>query len=151
MDECVAGSWQTYARLSLPPSSDLFFSTRVKSRMKRFPSRLSHRDRGDGRRGEAEEAGGRQSKGRTLEFVWLLAQLSDTATNTAKWSFNLLAPLDSSSTCRLPRPGRWLSVPPPLRTPKPPLSQLSDSVNTRPDLTAGELGRLAASPGLIVA
>lgn len=63
-----------YARLPPPPSCDLFPQTRVKSRTKRSPSRLSHRDRGDGGRGEAKEAGGRQGKGRKhYEFVWLLA------------------------------------------------------------------------------
>lgn len=128
MDECVAGSWKAYARLSPPLSSDLFFSTRVKSRMKRFPSRLSHRDRGDGRRGEAEEAGGRQSKGRTLEFVWLLAQLSDTATNTAKWSFNLVVSHPSTRAQRADSPGPvagYLSPPSGLRSP------LSASCQTR--------------------
>lgn len=37
-------------------------------RMKQFPFCFSHRDRGDGRRGEAKEAGGRQSKGRIVSF-----------------------------------------------------------------------------------
>lgn len=37
-------------------------------RMKQFPFCFSHRDRGDGRRGEAKEAGGRQSKGKILSF-----------------------------------------------------------------------------------
>lgn len=39
-------------------------------RMKQLPSCFRHRDSGDGRRGEAKEAGGRQSKGNvtTLSF-----------------------------------------------------------------------------------
>lgn len=124
----LQASGSAYARLPPPPTCDLFCRTRVKSRMKRSPSRLSHRDRGDGRRGEAKEAGGRQSKGRKDSwFVWLLAQLSATAINTAKRSFNLLEPHPPLLT---PPARSQVVFPPPATNSEAPLPRLA-SCHTR--------------------
>lgn len=115
----------------------LFFFRSLISRMKQFSSRLSHRDRGNGRRGEAKEAGGRQSKGRGFSLWGCQHKLSDTSTGAVKWSFHVVAHFISSvlSVVWCPYP---LSVAP---------SQLSDPANTRPALTAGVGGGWQARRG----